>query len=120
MRFHGHRSSGFTLLDVMITVTIIAILATIVIPLLGTHIDRANKAAAESTFRMVRKGLDLYFERHGRWPDVLAKDLFVNGQEVLMPEGYQLKYTPQSGDLALLTPENGAEPDGEPVVLVEP
>lgn len=120
MRGRTSRHDGFTLLDVMITVTIIAILASVVIPLLGQHVQRANKAAAESTYRSARKTLDLYYERHGRWPAKLDKTLFVNSQDVEMPEGYQLLYDVRSGALELLTPETGAEPGGDAVVLVEP
>lgn len=110
--------TGFTLLDVMITVTILAILATVVIPLLGQHLGRASKAAAESSYRMVQKGLDLYYERHGDWPATIDNTLFVNSQEVTMPTGYQLRYNPETGDLELLAPETGSEPGGEAVVLV--
>jgi len=118
MRRHRDNRRGFTLLDVMITVTIIAILASVVIPLLGQHIEKASKASAESSYRMVRKTLDLYYERHGRWPDVIDNKLFVNSQAVEMPDGYQLEYNPNSGSLDLLTPETGGEKGGESVVLV--
>lgn len=119
MRGRATRHAGFTLLDVMITVTIIAILASVVIPLLGQHLEKANKAAAESSFRSVRKTLDLYYERHGRWPATLDKTLFVNSQDVAMPDGYQIQYNASTGALELLTPETGAEHGGEAVVLVD-
>ena len=120
MRVMGVRRTGFTLLDVMITVTIIAILASVVIPLLGQHIEKASAAAADSSFAMVRKTLDLYYQRYGAWPATIDKTLFVNSEEVTMPDGYQLQYNPTSGALNLLTPDSGGEKGGDAVVLVEP
>lgn len=108
---------GFTLIDVMIVVVLLGILASVVVPIVTGHLDRAKSAAASTTQAMVRKALDMYFERYNRWPASLSAELFQPAEEVTMPRGYQLLYDPDSGELDLvLVPEE--ELDGAPAVAV--
>lgn len=110
----GGVRGGFTLLDLMIVVVVLGILAAVTLPILGGHIERADDSAADTTHDMVRKALDLHFQKHGTWPGTIEPALFVNGEAVTMPEGYQLFYDPASGelDLNILAPEDaeGAPP----------
>ena len=102
--------AGFTLIDVMITVVLIGILAAVVIPIVSGHLDRAQQTAASATQAMVRKALDMYFQRHNDWPPQITPDMFRPAEDVTMPRGYQLVYDPASGTLELvLVPEPDAE-----------
>ena len=108
---------GFTFLDLMIVVTILGILAAIVHPLVRRHLDTAEETAAQTTYRNVRKALDLYFQSHQDWPDTVEPTLFKPPEPVTMPLGSQLVYDPDSGELNLveLDPEDAED---APAVLV--
>ncbi len=110
---------GFTLLDIMIVVVILGILAAATVPLVSGHVARARTTTAQSNHAMVRKALDLYFQRHARFPDEITPELFVEHEPVTMPLGYQLRYDPASGVLDLLEVVE-QRPDDEPdIVLAE-
>lgn len=110
---------AFTLLDVMITVTILGILAAIVIPVMNDHIDRSNETAAESTAVMVRKALDMYFQGHAKWPPTLDPLEFVGDEEIVVPPGYQLLYTPASGEVELAETDPTLGDDGSIIVMTD-
>ena len=60
--------SGFTLVELLIVVIILAILAAIVVPQFATSTDDAKDAALDSTLANIRDVLDLYFAQHGEYP----------------------------------------------------
>ncbi len=108
---------AFTLIDVMIVVVILGILASAVVPIVTGHLERAQSTSAIATEAMVRKALDLYFQRHETWPAEITPDLFRPPEPVSLPRGYQLQYVPASGELDLLTvPED--ELDTAPAVVI--
>ncbi|MEO1129242.1 MAG: prepilin-type N-terminal cleavage/methylation domain-containing protein [Planctomycetota bacterium] len=110
---------GFTILDVMITITVLAILAAVVVPVLSSHLDRAQQSAAEATYANVRKSIDLYYQEHQRWPSTLDPSLFKPAEAVDMPRGFQLHYTPGNGALELIViPEDLAD-EAPDVVLAD-
>lgn len=43
-----HRNSGFTLIEVMITVAIVAVLSAIVLPIYSSYLVKGNRAAAQA------------------------------------------------------------------------
>jgi len=108
---------GFTLLDTMIVVVILGILAAVTVPLVSKNLEEAQDSAAKATYSMVRKGLDLYFQKHTKWPSEVVPSMFTPPEEVAMPRGYQLEYTPASGELELLEVEE-ADEDDEPAIVV--
>lgn len=110
---------GFTLIDVMIVVVILAILASVVLPVVSGHLTRAQDASAATTEAMVRKALDLYFQRYATWPETIEADLFRPPEPVTMPRGYQLHYWPDSGELELAEVEEADLDTALPVVVME-
>lgn len=54
------KAKGFTLIELMIVVAIIAILAAVAIPNFMTARDRAKRSAAESTLGNLRKAFEIY------------------------------------------------------------
>ncbi len=60
--------AGFTLVELLIVVIILAILAAIVVPQFAQSTDDAKDAALDSTLANIRDVLDLYFAQHGEYP----------------------------------------------------
>lgn len=108
MVYAGVRGSAraFTLVELMIVITIIAILAAVAVPLVGTYISDAGKAAAEANLAAAEKAVTLYFSEHGVYPPALTPDLFRTVGTPSMPDGWELVYDPANGsvELALASP----------------
>lgn len=62
------RVSAFTLVELVIVVTIIGILAAIAAPRLAGASGSVNAKALEATLTNVRKAIDIYFAEHGSYP----------------------------------------------------
>ena len=65
--------AGYTLLELMIVVTIAAILATLAEPMWQESITRAREANLKQTLFAMRDVLDQYRADHGKYPHVLAE-----------------------------------------------
>lgn len=63
------RSKGFTLIELLTVIAIIAILAAILIPVVGSVRDASRRAACTSNLRQIGAALHLYHDDHGRFPD---------------------------------------------------
>jgi type IV pilus assembly protein PilA len=79
-----HRSSGFTLIELMIVVAIIGILAAIAIPAYQDYIARAQASEAVQLMAGAKTPLSEYFADNGRWPtDPSEVDLNAGGRYVI-------------------------------------
>lgn len=63
---------GFTLVELLIVVIILAILAAIVVPQFTATTDDAKLAALDSTLGNVRSAIDLYYQQHGKYPGAVS------------------------------------------------
>ncbi|MBI3715707.1 MAG: type II secretion system major pseudopilin GspG [Betaproteobacteria bacterium] len=63
-----HRSKGFTLIEVMIVVVILAILAAIVVPKILDRPDQARTIAAKNDIAVLQTALKLYRLDNGFYP----------------------------------------------------
>lgn len=63
---------GFTLVELLIVVIIIAILASILVPQFSSSTDDAKVAALDGTLANVRSAIDLYYQQHGKYPSAAA------------------------------------------------
>ncbi|MEJ2130917.1 MAG: type II secretion system protein [Gammaproteobacteria bacterium] len=59
---------GFTLVELLIVVIILAILAAIVVPQFSTSTQDAKISALDNTLANVRSAIDLYRQQHGVYP----------------------------------------------------
>jgi general secretion pathway protein G len=62
------RRSGFTLIEVLVVVVIIAVLASIVAPNVFRHVDTAKSVTAKAQIAMLGSALDAYRLDNGRYP----------------------------------------------------
>jgi general secretion pathway protein G len=69
----GRDERGYTLLELMIVVTIIGILATLAEPTWQGSITKAREASLKQTLFAVRDVLDQYRADHGKYPRAMAE-----------------------------------------------
>jgi general secretion pathway protein G len=62
------RRHGFTLIEILVVIVVIAILATLVAPNIFQHVGAAKDATAKSQIEMLGAALDAYRLDNGRYP----------------------------------------------------
>ena len=63
---------GFTLVDLLIVVIILALLAAIVVPQFASSTEDAKLAALDTTLANVRASIDLYKQQHNDYPGAVT------------------------------------------------
>jgi len=63
---HAHRRIGFTLIEMLITIAIIAVLIGILLPVLTLVRQKATKTACMSNLRQIGLSLEMYADANGR------------------------------------------------------
>ena len=61
-------SKGFTLVELLIVVIILAILAAIIVPQFSAATDDANQSAYDTNVANLRAAIDLYRQQHNEYP----------------------------------------------------
>jgi general secretion pathway protein G len=64
----GDRRQGFTLIEILVVIVVIAILATLVAPNIFQHVGAAKSATAKSQIEMLGAALDAYRLDNGAYP----------------------------------------------------
>ena len=73
------RQSGFTLIELMIVVTIIGVLASIAVPVYRDYTIRVRVSEAASVFAPVKADISLFYSENGTLPvDLTALDRIAN------------------------------------------
>jgi general secretion pathway protein G len=73
MRRHHGRQQGFSLMELLIVMSVLTILATIAVPSYQRHLIKAREAVlAEDLFQM-RQAIDKFFADNVRYPDNLEE-----------------------------------------------
>lgn len=67
------RARGFTLIELMVVMAIIATLLTIVTPRYFAHLDRARETALRETLAVTRDAIDKFHADNDRYPATLAE-----------------------------------------------
>jgi general secretion pathway protein G len=114
------RARGFTLIEIMVVVVILAILGTLVAPQILGRIDEARVTKAKNDLRLYESALDLYRMDNFRYPtteqglDSLVHRPNDPNLKNYRPEGYvkQLQKDPWGHDYVYVSPgSNGAPYD---------
>jgi general secretion pathway protein G len=66
-------AKGFTLLEMVMVLLLIALLASLVAPTYMRPIDQAKEATLKDDLIIIRKAIDDYFADNGRYPDTLER-----------------------------------------------
>ena len=64
----ARRRGAFSLIELVIVVTIIGVVASIAVPRISSASSGVNEAALQATLANVRKTIDIYFAEHGKYP----------------------------------------------------
>lgn len=65
--FGCHR--GFTLIELMVVMAVLALLASIVVPRYFQHTDHAKEAVLRANLQELRRAIDNFYSDKGRYPD---------------------------------------------------
>lgn len=63
---------GFTLIELMVTIIIIGVLASIAIPMYRANVQRAIKSEADANMGTIRTALRVYYAEFGNYPTATA------------------------------------------------
>ena len=69
VRARARRRAGFTLIEILVVIVVIAILATLVAPNIFQHVGAAKSATAKSQIEMLGAALDAYRLDNGTYPN---------------------------------------------------
>ncbi len=71
MIFKWRKSDGFTLIEMMIVISIIGILASIAMPNYQKYVIRARETSLRRSLFIFRDVIDQYYADHGKYPPIL-------------------------------------------------
>lgn len=80
------RSRGFSLLELLVAMMIMGILGVIAFKQFNKQSAKARHMRALDACMSVSKGLDQYFMKHGKYPDLASWDAMVNASSPLVKE----------------------------------
>ncbi|HEY3270399.1 MAG TPA: type II secretion system protein [Geothrix sp.] len=80
------RDRGFSLLELLVAMMIIAVLGTLGFSQYKKHSAQARYLKAQDDLKIVAEGLDQYYLKHGRFPDFGSFDAMVDGNSSLVKE----------------------------------
>ncbi len=88
----GRREAGFTLMELVIVLFIVALLAALAVPSVSRGLKQAEETALSQNLAVMRKAIDDYRADRAEWPETLT---------VLVDERY-IRFIPEdpvAGDL---------------------
>jgi general secretion pathway protein G len=68
---HRLQSAGFTLIELIVVLAILALLLAIAIPRYFAHVERAKEATLKQDLSTLRDAIDKFHGDKGRYPDTL-------------------------------------------------
>lgn len=81
-------SLGFTLIELMITVAIVAIIAAIAYPSYTGHVRKAHRGTGQSKLLEIMQAQERYFTTHDKYTAALKTDLGYNNDPVPADGGW--------------------------------
>lgn len=85
------KNLGFTLIELMIVIAMIATLAAIALPIFGSYMAKAKVARAKAEIRLISNEIISFYFENGRFPVDLAE---INLDSMLDPYGNPYRYAP--------------------------
>lgn len=80
--WRGHRNRGFTLLEVLIVITVIAILSMLVIPRAMAARRTAKEAQLRGNLKQLRDAIERFEGTTAAWPPALTDIMAANGAAI--------------------------------------
>ncbi|MCK5706369.1 MAG: prepilin-type N-terminal cleavage/methylation domain-containing protein [Candidatus Aureabacteria bacterium] len=97
------RSKGFTLIEILIVMTIIAILATILIPSIGGFDSQAKITTTTSNLNILRTQISIFRAKTGRYPETLDE----LAEKTYLDRGVKKKYLPKMPEELVSSDDGG-------------
>lgn len=72
-KFYYDSKRGFTLVELLVVLSILALLLTLAYPKYFSSVDRAKESALKQTLNTIREGIDQYYADTGKYPDSLEE-----------------------------------------------
>lgn len=85
---HHSRQTGFSLLELLVAMTILAVLGTIGFTQYRKHASQARQIQAKDRLETVGKGLDQYYLKHGFYPELGSFEAMVEANSPLVKENF--------------------------------
>ena len=85
------KDRGFTLIELMIVIAILATLAGIAVPVFASYVDRARITRAKIEIKNISQEIQAFFVDHGRYPDNLTE---IGMGDMPAPYGNPYQYLP--------------------------
>jgi general secretion pathway protein G len=82
----SRRQSGFSLLELLIAMMIIAVIATLGVKQYTKYSARARHLKAADNLQIVAMGLDMYYLKHGKYPDFGSFESMIEPNSPLVKE----------------------------------
>jgi general secretion pathway protein G len=80
------RQSGFSLLELLVAMMIIAVIATLGFKKYNEFSAKARYLKAQDTLRIVGEGLDQFFIKHGKYPELTSYESMIDANSPLVKE----------------------------------
>ena len=74
-----HKNRGFTLVEIMIVVSVIALLAVIAVPSFMRARERTHRTLLVNALRVARDACDIYVIEHNGWPPDVSRGVLPAG-----------------------------------------
>jgi general secretion pathway protein G len=111
------RERGFTLMELLVVLALVAVLAGLVTPIVSSSIQRAKEATLKENLFVLRKAIDDYYADAGAYPpslDVLVEKRYVRKVPVdpitERADSWQVALEEEGGDEAgIIDVHSGAE-----------
>nr|WP_320133166.1 type II secretion system protein [uncultured Holophaga sp.] len=88
------RQRGFTLMELMIALMIIGVIATLGFKAYGKYSAKARYTKAQDTIKTVSEGLDQFYLKHGKYPELGSFEAMVDANSPLVKENMLPVNTP--------------------------
>ena len=82
----SRRQTGFSLLELLIAMMIIAVIATLGVKQYTKYSAKARHLKASDNLKIVSEGLDQYYLKHGKYPDFSSFEAMVEPNSLLVKE----------------------------------